>query len=124
MAEINVNIFDNGAQINVEVSGAGPAGKDGFSPTVETEAIENGTRVTITDKNGPKSFDVLNGKDGGSGGGGGGEYVIGDGLKLDEETNTLSVDTATSVEEDNTKPITSAAVFVTVGNIETILGTI
>lgn len=55
-------------------------------------------------------------------GGGGGDYVIGDGLKL--EGVVLSVDTATSVEEDNTKPITSAAVFQTVGNIEILLGTI
>ena len=57
-------------------------------------------------------------------GGGGGGYRIGDGLKLDPETNTLSVDTANAAEQDNTKPITSAAVFTTVGNIEVILKTI
>lgn len=51
-------------------------------------------------------------------------YEIGSGLKLDEQTNTLSVDTAASVEEDNTKPITSAAVYTTVGNIEILLETI
>ena len=38
--------------------------KDGFSPIVEIREIENGTRVAITDINGTKSFDVLNGKDG------------------------------------------------------------
>lgn len=43
----------------------GPAGADGFSPTVATEAIEGGTRVTITDAEGPHSFDVLNGTGGG-----------------------------------------------------------
>lgn len=48
-------------------------------------------------------------------------YQIGSGLKLDAATNTLSVDTADAVEEDNTKPITSAAVFVEVGNIEALL---
>ena len=58
------------------------------------------------------------------GGSGGGSYVIGSGLKLDASTNTLSVDVATSVEEDNTKPITSAAVHTTVGNIQTLLETI
>lgn len=42
---------------------------------------------------------------------GGSSYEIGDGLKLDEETNTLSVDTAEDAEEDNIKPITSAAVY-------------
>lgn len=59
-----------------------------------------------------------------SGGGGGGGYTIGDGLKLDAETNTLSVDTAESVEKDNTKPVTSAAVFAEVGNINALLATI
>lgn len=58
------------------------------------------------------------------GSGSGGSYVIGSGLKLDPDTNTLSVDTATEVDQDNTKPITSAAVFETVGNIEILLGTI
>ena len=59
-----------------------------------------------------------------SGGGGGGGYQIGSGLKLDAETNTLSVDTAESVEKDNTKPVTSAAVFAEVGNINALLATI
>lgn len=56
--------------------------------------------------------------------GGGTPYRIGHGLKLDEETNTLSVDAAEAVERDNTLPITSAAVYTTVGNIEALLGTI
>ena len=59
-----------------------------------------------------------------SGGGTGGGYNIGSGLKLDVESNTLSVDTANNVEQDNTRPITSAAVYTTVGNIEVLLGTI
>lgn len=59
-----------------------------------------------------------------TGGGSGGGYNIGPGLKLDAETNTLSVDTAESVEKDNTKPITSAAVYTEVGNINALLATI
>ena len=51
-------------------------------------------------------------------------YKIGYGLKLDVETNTLSVDATNSVEQDNTLPITSAGVYVTVGNINALLGTI
>lgn len=47
------------------------------------------------------------------------EIEIGSGLKL--ENNVLSVDTAETAEEDNTKPITSAAVFAEVGNIEVLL---
>lgn len=57
-------------------------------------------------------------------GGGSGGYNIGDGLKLDPDTNTLSVDTADKVEEDNTKPVTSAAVYTEVGNINALLATI
>ena len=56
--------------------------------------------------------------------GGGGGYQIGNGLKLDVETNTLSVDATNSVEQDNTLPITSAAVYAEVGNINALLGTI
>ena len=59
-----------------------------------------------------------------SGGSGGGGYNIGDGLKLDAATNTLSVDTAAAVEKDNTKPVTSAAVYTEVGNINALLATI
>lgn len=51
-------------------------------------------------------------------------YNIGSGLKLDRDTNTLSVDVATEVLEDNTLPITSAAVYTEVGNINVLLQTI
>ena len=53
---------------------------------------------------------------------GGMGYEIGHGLKV--TGNTLEVDTAEEVEQDNTLPITSAAVYTTVGNIEVLLGTI
>lgn len=46
---------------------------------------------------------------------------IGDGLLLDEETNTLSVDVANDAEKDNTRPISSAAVDTIVGNISVLL---
>ena len=55
--------------------------------------------------------------------GGGFPYQIGNGLKV-SGGDTLEVDTATDVEQDNTLPITSAAVYTTVGNIEILLGTI
>lgn len=53
---------------------------------------------------------------------GGMAYDIGHGLKV--ENNVLLVDTAQDVEQDNTLPITSAAVHTTVGNIEILLKTI
>lgn len=55
--------------------------------------------------------------------GGGFPYRLGNGLKV-TGGDTLEVDTATDVEQDNTLPITSAAVYTTVGNIEILLGTI
>lgn len=57
-------------------------------------------------------------------GDGGTTYTIGNGLKLDEATNTLSVDVVNQAEQDNTKPISSAAVNTIVGNIEVLLKTI
>lgn len=43
---------------------AGADGEDGFSPTVAVADITGGHRVTITDAEGPHSFDVMDGKDG------------------------------------------------------------
>ena len=60
---------------------------------------------------------------GGGGGGGGTGYNIGHGLKVVDGT-TLEVDTAEKVEQDNTLPVTSAAVYVEVGNIDALLQTI
>lgn len=54
--------------------------------------------------------------------GGAGSYAVGDGLVVKD--GVLSVDVAASVERDNTKPITSAAVYTEVGNINALLETI
>lgn len=42
----------------------GQPGKDGVSPIVTVEEIDNVHRLTITDAEGTKSFDIENGKDG------------------------------------------------------------
>lgn len=55
-------------------------------------------------------------------GGGGGSYKIGHGLKVVD--GTLQVDTADKVEQDNTLPVTSAAVHVELGNVEALLASI
>ena len=49
-----------------------------------------------------------------------GSLSIGGGLKWDADGN-LIVDTADKVEQDNTKPVTSAAVHTEIGNIEALL---
>lgn len=71
---------------------------------------------------GMRAGGVLTGRLGGSAGGGAVPYKIGDGLKVVE--GTLMVDTANVVEEDNTRPVTSAAVFVELGNVEALLANI
>lgn len=55
---------------NGEPGEPGKNGEDGFSPTVSITEIDGGHRVTITDAEGEKSFDVLDGKDGSGGSGG------------------------------------------------------
>lgn len=48
---------------------------------------------------------------------------VGNGLSMAED-GTLSVDTADKAEKDNTKPITSAGVYMEIGNINALLATI
>ncbi|MCD8036031.1 MAG: hypothetical protein LUE88_01415 [Clostridiales bacterium] len=45
---------------------------------------------------------------------------VGENLKIGTD-GTLSVDTAQTVEEDNTKPVTSGVVYMEIGNIEILL---
>ena len=40
---------------------AGQSGADGFSPIISTSTIEGGNKVSITDKNGVKEFNVMDG---------------------------------------------------------------
>lgn len=66
---------ENGADGYTPVKGVdyfdGQPGEDGVSPTVSVAAITGGTRVSITDAGGTKTFDVMNGKDGAAGTGSG-----------------------------------------------------
>lgn len=52
-----------------------------------------------------------------------GGIIVGENLSITEE-GVLSVNVANAAEEDNTRPITSAAVFAEVGNINVLLSTI
>lgn len=58
----------------------------------------------------------------GTAAGSGTVFEAGDGLIL--QNNVLSVDTANDAEQDNTRPITSAAVYTEIGNIDVLLQTI
>ena len=52
-----------------------------------------------------------------------GGIIVGEDLKI-TQNGVLSVDKATAVERDNTRPITSAAVYTEIGNIDALLQTI
>ena len=105
---------------------AEPSGDPGADPTLPVWAqLQNqiGDLDDLQTYNKGNLVDAIN-EARSSGDSGGGGYTIGDGLKLDAATNTLSVDTAAAVEKDNTKPVTSAAVYTEVGNINALLATI
>ena len=105
---------------------AEPSGDPGADPTLPIWAqLQNqiGDLDDLQTYNKGNLVDAIN-EARSSGGSGGVGYTIGDGLKLDADTNTLSVDTAEAVEKDNTKPVTSAAVYTEVGNINALLATI
>lgn len=107
-------------------TGADPSGDASADPSLPVWAqLQNqiGDLDDLQTYNKGNLVDAIN-EARGSGGSGGGGYTIGDGLKLDAATNTLSVDTAEAVEKDNTKPVTSAAVYTEVGNINALLATI
>lgn len=101
---------------------AGEDGEDGVSPTVSVTDITGGHRVTITDADGTKTFDVMDGEDG-SGSGGSVDIddtltqsgkaadakVVGDALKLKfgidggdiskiNVTSSLTVDSAIDID--------------------------
>ena len=106
--------------------GADPSGDETADPTLPVWAQlqkQIGDLDDLKTYNKGNLVDAIN-EARSSGGSGGGGYTIGEGLKLDAATNTLSVDTAAAVEKDNTKPVTSAAVYTEVGNINALLATI
>ena len=107
--------------------GADPSGDTSADPSLPVWAQlqkQIGDLDDLKTYNKGNLVDAINEARSSGGGSGGGGYTIGDGLKLDAATNTLSVDTAAAVEKDNTKPVTSAAVYTEVGNINALLATI
>lgn len=88
-------------------------GDDGYSPTVEVKEIPGGYRVIITDKSGPHEFDILSQG-----------FIIGSGLHLNTDTNTLSVDTTDTPAETDSRPITSQGVYNEFAVINALLKTI
>ena len=50
--------------LNKYIQGGGGSGESGFSPIIEVSAIDGGHRLTITDVNGTKTVDVMDGETG------------------------------------------------------------
>ena len=107
-----------------------PGTPAGFgTPTAQATSLEPDAEPTVqVSASGPNEekifsfiFGIPKGKKGDSGGS---SYNIGAGLLLDEETNTVSVNVVNDAEKDNTLPITSAAVYTELGNIDALLQTI
>lgn len=76
-------------------------GIDGFSPKVSVEEIEGGHKITITDKDGEKSFDVMDGQ-GVNGDGGTGENGFSPTISVEEIENGHKI---TITDIDGTKTI-------------------
>lgn len=112
----------------LQAGAAAQAAKDEWeSMRAEAETLPAGSEATADYSDGVLHLGIPRG---GGGGGGTGWYEItdkpferiGDNLKV--VGGELTVDTADTVEQDNTKPITSAAVYVEVGNINALLALI
>ena len=93
-------------------------GKDATINGQKTVTIVAGDNIIIEQEDSELKISSL----GGGGGSGGPTYKAGD--NIDITNNVISVITTDDVEEDNTKPITSAAVYTEVGNINILLQTI
>ena len=106
--EITVNVTNDRLTIDVKIEGSGPPGK---TPVKGVDYWTDEDKREIIDE-------VLEEIPGG----GNFPYKLGPTLKVVD--STLDVNTADDVQQDNTLPITSAAVYQTVGNIDILLGTI
>ena len=58
----NEAYVDTGVKAEGKDGATGAAGKDGYSPVLTVTEMAGGRRITITDANGTKTFDVLNGE--------------------------------------------------------------
>lgn len=131
---------DSKSYVDTDIDAEGQPGQDGEkgepgtpagfgTPTAQATSLEPDAEPTVqVSASGPNEekifsfiFGIPKGKNGDSGGS---SYNIGAGLLLDEETKTVSVNVANDAEKDNTLPITSAAVYTELGNIDALLQTI
>lgn len=120
--ERSPDVFDQITEIGQQ---AAEAKEQWENMSVEAETLPAGTPATASYSDGVLSLGIPSG---GSGASSWSELTdkpfdtIGDNLKI--VGRALTVDTAPNVQQDNTKPITSAAVYTEVGNINALLALI
>lgn len=113
--EMNVQPDIPRAEIEIEVSGPGRPGKDGAPGYTPQRGVDYWTEADRREIRNYVEDQIANA---------GGVHFTTDETLIMSEDGVLSVNTATEVDPDNTRPITSAAVHTTVGNIEILLSTI
>lgn len=118
-------MFERGIEIGI--------GRDAIYESISVEvdpAPEIDVEIKVSGEDGITPHIGANGnwwigdEDTGVNASGGIAFTTDETLILDPDTNILSVNRANEVEADNTLPITSAAVFAEVGNINALLETI
>lgn len=119
--------------IDQTISALNEAKEEWEGMTAEAVTLPPNSQATAEYADGVLTIGVPRGADGGGGGGGVelypatkyslGGIIVGEDLAV-TSTGLLSVVKANQVEQDNTHPITAAAVFTEVGNINALLQTI
>ena len=119
--------------IDQTISALNEAKEEWEGMTAEAVTLPPNSQATAEYADGVLTIGVPRGADGGGGGGGVDLYpatkyslggiIVGEDLAV-TTTGLLSVVKANAVEQDNTHPITAAAVFTEVGNINALLQTI
>lgn len=94
------------------------------SPTIDAERTTDGVVLTIHDIDGDDQITIYDGEKGDSGtpaGGNAGDLLV---KRSGADYDVEWITPATTAEQDNTRPITSAAVYTEIGNINVLLATI
>lgn len=110
MSEIIYSDGLNAATIQGEVSGAEISGEL-LGTGIIGDAIVGGVTIVHTPDIPPATTSTIGG------------IIVGNDLLITDD-GRLYVDKADSAEEDNTRPITAAAVYTEIGNINALLATI
>ena len=104
-----VTVYDGQTGATGQTGAQGPAGADGVSPTISSESITGGHRLTITDAQGETTVDVMDGADGQNGSPGADGYSPTASVSKSGSTATITITdkagTTTATVSDGTNGI-------------------